>query len=122
MPYIPITLQDLFGQGATQTSTTLTLFKADLYGLTPSPTNSAELILTAILLRASTLFSAYLSDENGTPIITNDNDLIGYENSSLYELLNVFIWDKKYYETDGINLTEVSTIVTQSFTDIPTWE
>ncbi|MHC5740192.1 MAG: hypothetical protein ACYTXH_36220, partial [Nostoc sp.] len=107
MSYIQITLADLFGESATQDASTLTIKKSDLYGLTPALSNSAESILTAILLRASTLFSAYLSDENGNPIITENSDLLGYEHSSLYELLNVFIWDGKHFITDGTNLAEV---------------
>ncbi|MEH2151543.1 hypothetical protein [Nostoc sp.] len=122
MSYTQITLADLFGEGVTQDVDTLTILKSDLFGLTPTAYNSAESLLTAIFLRASTLFSAYLSDENGNPIITETSKLIGYENSSIYEFLSVFIWDGKHFITDGTNLAEVSTIVTQSFTDIPDWE
>ncbi|MCC5619254.1 hypothetical protein LC605_30120 [Nostoc sp. CHAB 5836] len=46
------TLQQVFGANATQTATTITITKADLPGLTPSSTNRAESLLTAILLKA----------------------------------------------------------------------
>ena len=47
-------LTDIFGAGATQTATTLTIAKADLasVGLTASATNTAESLLVAILLKA----------------------------------------------------------------------
>jgi hypothetical protein len=120
--YTEITLADLFGEGATQNSSTLTIKKSDLYGLSPRGDNSAESLLAAILLRASTLFSGYLSDENDNPIITENSELIGYENSSLYEFLNIFIWDGKHFITDGTSLTEVNTIVSTAFTNLPAWE
>jgi hypothetical protein len=122
MSYISITLSDFFGEGATQDASTLTILKSDLYGLTPTSYNSAESLLAAILLRASTLFSSYLVDETGNPIITGNNDLIGYENTALYELLNIYVWDGKYLKINGTNLTEVNTIVATTFTDIPAWE
>jgi hypothetical protein len=122
MSYTQITLADLFGEGVAQDINTLTILKSDLYGLTPTSDDSAESLLAAILLRASILFSAYFSDEDGNPIITENNELIGYENSSLYELINVFIWDGKYLTSDDKNLTEVNTIVTTTLTDIPAWE
>lgn len=48
------TLQQVFGTNATQTSTTITITKADLTGLTPSGTNTAESLLAALLLKAKT--------------------------------------------------------------------
>ncbi|WP_414587403.1 hypothetical protein [Scytonema sp. PCC 10023] len=55
-------LTDVFGPGATQTATTLTISKADLatVGLSASATNSAESLVVALLLLAQ----KYLSDEN----------------------------------------------------------
>jgi hypothetical protein len=54
------TLVQVFGTNATQTSTTLTISKADLAGLTPSATNTAESLFVAILLKAK----SFLSDTN----------------------------------------------------------
>lgn len=48
------TLVQLFGAGATQDATTLTIHKADLPRLTPSANNTAESLLTGILLQAQT--------------------------------------------------------------------
>lgn len=47
------TLTDVFGAGATQDATTITIVKADLPGLTASSSNTAEALLTGILKRAA---------------------------------------------------------------------
>jgi hypothetical protein len=46
------TLSEVFGAGATQTATSITILKADLTGLNPSATNTAESLLAAINLKA----------------------------------------------------------------------
>lgn len=46
------TLSEVFGAGATQTSTTITILKADLLGLTASANNKAEGLLVGIILKA----------------------------------------------------------------------
>lgn len=46
------TLQDIFGAGATQDATTITLVKANFTSLTASANNRAESILAAIMLKA----------------------------------------------------------------------
>ena len=60
------TLVQVFGASAIQTSTTLTITKADLTGLTASETNTAESLLAAILLKAR----SYLTQTN----FDNDTD------------------------------------------------
>lgn len=56
------TLVQVFGPGATQNATTLTIAKADLatMGLTASATNTPESLLVAIIL----LGKSYLTDAN----------------------------------------------------------
>ncbi|MCM0591336.1 MAG: hypothetical protein KA716_31895 [Gloeotrichia echinulata DEX184] len=46
------TLQQVFGAGASQTATTLTITKSDLLRLTESASNTAEQLLSAILITA----------------------------------------------------------------------
>ena len=121
MTYLPISLTNLFGSGATQDATSLTIIKSDLVGLTPSLSNSAESLLAAILVKASLLFGAYLTDENGNPIITESKIMIGYKNNDLYEFLNVFIWDCKFVLKEKELLTG-DTIVIESYTNLPAWE
>lgn len=45
------TLTEVFGAGATQTATTVTILKADLPGLTPAANNTAESLVVAIALK-----------------------------------------------------------------------
>ena len=52
------TLTQVFGAGASQTATTITLTKADLTGLVASSTNRAEELFVAIMLKAA----AYLNE------------------------------------------------------------
>ena len=122
MTYLPITLTDLFGSGATQNATSLTIQKSDLVGLTPSSSNTAESLLVAILVKASLLFGAYLADENGNPIITELKNVIGYDNSDLYEYLKVFIWELKFILKNQTELYKKDIIVAQSYTNLPDWE
>ncbi|MDJ0800176.1 MAG: hypothetical protein QNJ51_25780 [Calothrix sp. MO_167.B12] len=46
------TLTEIFGAGATQDATTVTITKASLFGLTPTASNTAESLLAAINLTA----------------------------------------------------------------------
>ena len=46
------TIQDVFGAGATQTATTLTILKSDLPTLTASATNRGEQLFMGIVLNA----------------------------------------------------------------------
>lgn len=54
------TLVQVFGTGATQDSSTLTIQKSALTGLTASGSNSAEALLVAIILKAQ----SYLTQAN----------------------------------------------------------
>ncbi|WYL97416.1 MAG: hypothetical protein HEQ35_29690 [Gloeotrichia echinulata IR180] len=54
------TLQQVFGAGASQTATTFTITKADLLRLTASASNTAEQLLSAILITAQ----SYLTQTN----------------------------------------------------------
>ena len=47
------TLIEVFGAGATQSATAITIQKADLAGLTASETNTAESLLSAIVKKAA---------------------------------------------------------------------
>ncbi|MBD2609447.1 hypothetical protein H6G81_34400 [Scytonema hofmannii FACHB-248] len=77
------TLVQVFGAGATQTATTITIAKADLPGLTASATNRAEALIAGILLKAKaallkTTFDAELDQsvyiESGYPTFTFRGD------------------------------------------------
>jgi hypothetical protein len=54
------TLSQVFGSGATQNSTTITITKADLAGLTASASNTAESLVIALALK----WKSYLNQTN----------------------------------------------------------
>lgn len=64
------TLQDIFGAGATQTGTTITISKADFPNLTAAPDNRAESLFVAILLRAYSMLTTTRQDTNPEQSIT----------------------------------------------------
>jgi hypothetical protein len=68
------TLTEVFGANAAQTSTTITITKADLTGLTASANNTAESLFVAILLKAA----SYLTDTN---LQANSDQSISIESS-----------------------------------------
>ena len=73
-------ITDVFGPGATQTATTITILKADLPTLTPSATNRGEQVFVGIVLRArqnltvaarSTDFDRSIAIEDGFDQVTS---------------------------------------------------
>ncbi|MGL5925488.1 hypothetical protein [Chroococcidiopsis sp.] len=66
------TLTQIFGSGATQTATTLSIAKADLatMGLTASATNTAESLYVALLLLAEQTLSIANQENNPDQSIT----------------------------------------------------
>lgn len=60
------TIIQVFGAGATQSATTITIDKSDLtsVSLTPSATNTAESLLAAILLKAQLVLTQSGFDSN----------------------------------------------------------
>lgn len=56
------TLQEVFGAGALQTATTLTILKSDLTGLTASATNRADALFAAILFKGQMSMTKALFD------------------------------------------------------------
>lgn len=65
-------LTQVFGAGATQTATTLSIAKADLaaVGLTASATNTAESLFVALLLLAKSSLTPTAQETNGDQSIT----------------------------------------------------
>ena len=102
------TLQQLFGENASQTATTLTISKVDLatVGLTPAASNSAESLLVAIILNLLSEFEGEvydLVDSNGGKIIYSSTD-------TTFESLYSFYWrrikDTTNYVKDQIVINQ----------------
>lgn len=88
-----LTIQDLFGAGASQNAQFLFIQKADLLGLTVSTNNRAEQLLAGVVLTASQQFEGLLSDEMGDTVIDESGNTISYNNSELYDFYLTF-WRK----------------------------
>lgn len=87
-----LSLNQLFGEGATQTPTMLTISKAGLVGLTASANNTAESLLVGILLTALANFQGVITDDNNQPITDENGVAISYDNSESFELLKIIPW------------------------------
>ena len=90
------TLTEVFGANATQTSTTITISKADLasVGLVAASNNTAESLLVAILLKAESV----LSEPNRSLDATNRNVTVNYGGQDLVETNNA------YYRRDAYSV------------------
>lgn len=64
------TLQQVFGAGATQDATTLTILKANLTGLTASANNTAESLLVGIVIKAKSFLTTTNQESNPEQSIT----------------------------------------------------
>ena len=77
------TLQEIFGAGATQTATTITILKADL-AISASPTNRGEQLFAAVCKKAA----VNLTTTNfGTNIDQSVNIVAGYD-QLIYRTVN----------------------------------
>lgn len=97
---LELSLQELFGDGATQTSQLLVIKKSDLPGLTTSANNRAEQLLVALLLKVQEQFEGILVDEIGDIIVDETGDAVSYDNSELYTL-TVFYWRKIFVQKNN---------------------
>lgn len=72
-------LQEVFGSGATQTASVLTISKADLQavGLTPSANNSAESLFVALLLLQTNTLTTERQSTNPEQSITIEAAITG---------------------------------------------
>ncbi|BAT56383.1 hypothetical protein NOS3756_53880 [Nostoc sp. NIES-3756] len=87
-----LSLNQIFGFNAIQNGQFLILNKADFISLTANSSNTAESLLTAILLNTLENFQGYCTDENGNAITDEQNRKIDYDNSNLYPSLTIETW------------------------------
>ncbi len=97
------TLQDIFGAGATQTSTTITILKSDL-PMTSIAVNRGEQIFSAIVKKASLYLTTANFDLN---IDQNINIDTGFDSIN-YRLVNNI--QSPYFQTQlALNFNKVQT-------------
>ena len=87
-----LSLAQIFGEGAFQDSSVLIIQKASLLKLTPIPTNSAESLITAILITALANFAGIIADENNQVLTDENNQSISFDNSEVFELIKIIQW------------------------------
>lgn len=94
---LDLSLEQLFGPGATQTATTLTIQKAALasVGLTVSPTNRAEALICALALLALRNWEGTVTAPGGIAITAGGKPLTYKQPRDLYEKLRLFEWERK---------------------------
>ncbi len=91
-----LTLQQLFGARAYQDSDRLVINKGDLSNLFANATNTAESLLVAIVMNACRQFEGVIEDNASLPITDENNSPITFNNSKLYETLNIFYWKRQF--------------------------
>jgi hypothetical protein len=87
-----LSLKQLFGEGAFQNETSLIIEKSSLLKLIPKANNTAESLLTAILITALENFQGTLTDSDNNPIVDEFNQAVTYDNSENFELLGIMQW------------------------------
>lgn len=106
-----LTLTQLFGEGASQTTTNLIIQKSRLSGLTPLLNNHSEQLLAAIILTASRSFIGVLEDDSGRLVTDNFGNSVDFDNSFLYDLVveqwKTLISSNKIHHTFLINQFQI---------------
>lgn len=104
---VALSLQQLFGANAIQDSDRLVIDKGNLSQLTASATNTAESLLVAILLNAHSNFEGMIEDEINRVVTDELDRKITFNNSKLYELLNIFHWKRQFLEGKVVDIIVV---------------
>lgn len=89
-------LQQLFGSRAIQTSDYLIIDKRDLIDLSTATINTSQSLLVAIVLNAVRTFEGTIEAELGQPITDASDRAITFNNSALYEVINIFHWKRQF--------------------------
>ncbi|MEH2437371.1 MAG: hypothetical protein V7K25_24575 [Nostoc sp.] len=82
----------LFGKRVYQDANVLIIQKSDLLRLNPQADNTAESLLTAILITALLNFKGIVTDENDQAITDENNQAIEFDNSDSFDLLKMISW------------------------------
>lgn len=109
-----LTLKQLFGDNSAQDDYLLIIQKADLK-LTAKVNNSAESLLVAILLKVVENFRGNLTDAQGSEITDNQGKALNYDNSSIYDSLNIEAWAGFFKQRNDL-IYATNTFVIHQFT------
>ncbi|MBD2100273.1 hypothetical protein [Leptolyngbya sp. FACHB-261] len=88
------TYSELFGSSFSQDANSFTVQKANLVnvGFTPTGHNTAEQLLTALLLRFLTYQEGHLTSESGEPIINELGEPLTFANQKNWSKIQGFYW------------------------------
>jgi len=87
-----LTLAQCFGANVVETSTTITILKSDLLGLTPSGNNTADSIFAGIINNTHQQFEGNLTDQNGNNITDQNSTVVTYDNHLYYTSTWLQFW------------------------------
>ncbi|MEH2371949.1 hypothetical protein [Nostoc sp.] len=87
-----LTIQELFGANVVETSTTITIYKANLLGLTPLLNNTADSLFAGIINTVHQQYEGQLTDENGLTVTDQNNIPVTYDNHLFYSSTWVQFW------------------------------
>jgi hypothetical protein len=104
----PLSLEQIFGEGAVQNGSELIIQKNSLPLLSPLPENTASSLLVAIFLKLLENFQGELNftDENGHPIT--------FDNRDAYELIGGYIWGR-YFDFRNTDIVARDEIIIQLY-------
>lgn len=97
-----LTLQELFGEDASQDEQFLKIDKSNLPLLTLAENNRAEQLLVALILKALHAFEGVLVDQNQELVIDEIGQPIGFDNSNFYNL-QVKFWRVQFQNSKIIH-------------------
>lgn len=93
-----LTLAQIFGANAHQDADILIVRKTDLLDLLPQTSNTAESLLAAIIYSTSQHFQGSITTPSGEIITDSSGNPITYDNTLLYDALNVFQWQRVFVQ------------------------
>lgn len=88
-----MTINDLFGEGSGQTERYLIVNKNSL-DIIPNINNTAESLLAAIILKASSQYRGVLTDLDNNPVTDPEGNTITYDNSILFDSTRLTYYDR----------------------------
>lgn len=87
-----LTIQQLLGVNVVETSTTITICKTDLLGLTPLLNNTADSLFAGIINTVHQQYEGQVTDENGLTVTDQNGLALTYDNHLYYSSAWVQFW------------------------------
>lgn len=111
MHQLALSIESLFGKDASQNIDSIIIKKNNLPGLTSSPSNTAESILVALILKIIENFEGNLTDNQGFSLTDNLGNKVTFSNRELYELLEGFFWKRDFTRRNDSLFSRISFVI-----------